>query len=223
MLQIGRSLLRSQLVSLEFFVDIKSFRSHYGSGVDPASNRNEYQVYFRGVEAVGASGWQPYHHPVPLSRNLGTLNFWKPLCLSKPVMGLLYLYLTLHISCLCSVPPDDGLQICPKNLEVDWRNKLRLISASSWLLLHRHIKIHGQQNIKTQILTFWWPFISVINQLNALNLFHNKFYFIPLHVSNTCAHHQEVKIALHILWYHHTYRCNTILTSWWWAHSARNM
>ena len=27
-----------------------------------------------------------------------------------------------------------------------------------------------------------------------------------LHVSSTCAHHQEVKIALHSLWYHHTYR-----------------
>jgi len=27
---------------------------------------------------------------------------------------------------------------------------------------------------------------------------------MPLHVSNTCAHHQEVKIALHSLWYHHT-------------------
>ena len=26
-----------------FFIDIKSFRSHYGHGVDSASNRNEYQ------------------------------------------------------------------------------------------------------------------------------------------------------------------------------------
>ena len=31
-----------------------SFWSHYGPGVDPASNRNEYQVYFLGVKAVGA-------------------------------------------------------------------------------------------------------------------------------------------------------------------------
>jgi len=37
-----------------FFVDIKSFRSHYGSGVDSASNRNEYQEYFLGVKAAGA-------------------------------------------------------------------------------------------------------------------------------------------------------------------------
>ena len=32
-------------------------------------------------------------------------------------------------------------------------------------------------------------FISVINQLDAQNLFHNKFYFMPLHVSSTCVHH----------------------------------
>ena len=29
-------------------MDTKSFRSHYGPGVDSASNRNEYQVYFLG-------------------------------------------------------------------------------------------------------------------------------------------------------------------------------
>jgi len=33
-------------------------------------------------------------------------------------------------------------------------------------------------------------------------------YFMALHVSSICAHHQEVKIALHSLWYHHTYRCD---------------
>ena len=35
-------------------------------------------------------------------------------------------------------------------------------------------------------------FISVFNQLDARNLFYNKFYFTPLRVSSTCAHHQEV-------------------------------
>ena len=29
-------------------------------------------------------------------------------------------------------------------------------------------------------------FISLFNQLDAKNLFHSKFYFMPLHVSNTC-------------------------------------
>ena len=41
-----------------FFIDIKSFRSHYGPGVDSASNRKEYQEYFLGVKAAGALGWQ---------------------------------------------------------------------------------------------------------------------------------------------------------------------
>jgi len=33
---------------------VTSFRSHYGHGVDTASNRNEYQVYLLGVKAAGA-------------------------------------------------------------------------------------------------------------------------------------------------------------------------
>ena len=33
-----------------------SFRSHYGPGVDSASNRNEYQEHFLGVKAAGAYG-----------------------------------------------------------------------------------------------------------------------------------------------------------------------
>jgi len=37
-------------------------------------------------------------------------------------------------------------------------------------------------------------FISVYNQLNAQNLFHNKFYFMPLHLSSTCAHHLRSKL-----------------------------
>ena len=43
-----------QLMSLEFFSDTQSFRSHYGPGVDSASNKNEYQEHFLGVMAAGA-------------------------------------------------------------------------------------------------------------------------------------------------------------------------
>ena len=35
------------------FIEIKSFRSHCGPGVESASNRNEYREYFLGVEAAG--------------------------------------------------------------------------------------------------------------------------------------------------------------------------
>ena len=75
------------------FIDINSFRSHYDPGVDSASNRNEYQEYF----LVGKGGrcvrLTTYHHPVPLSRNLGASTSWNPLGLSRPVIGLLYLYI----------------------------------------------------------------------------------------------------------------------------------
>ena len=73
MLQIGRSLVRFQLVSVDFFIDIKPFRSHYGPGVDSASNRNEFQEYFLGVKTAGA-----------VVTKSGNLNFLEP---SGPVTG----------------------------------------------------------------------------------------------------------------------------------------
>ena len=48
--------------------------------------------------------------------------------------GILYIYNALYVY---STPPDDALQICLKHVEVDWRNELRINSASSWFLLHR--------------------------------------------------------------------------------------
>jgi len=38
----------------EFFIETKSYRTHYGPGVDSASNRNEYREYFQDVKAAGA-------------------------------------------------------------------------------------------------------------------------------------------------------------------------
>jgi len=49
-------------------------------------------------------------------------------------------------------------------------------------------------------------FISVITQLDTKNLVLQYLHFMPLHVSSTFAHHQELKIALHSLGKHHTYR-----------------
>ena len=83
----------------QIFIDIKSFRSHYGPGVDSASNRNEYQEYFLGVKSGRCARLTTYHHPVPLSQNLGALTSWNPLGLSRPVMGLLYLLLFTKADC----------------------------------------------------------------------------------------------------------------------------
>jgi len=40
--------------SLVYFIDIKSFRPHYGPGVDSTSNRNVYREHFLGVKAASA-------------------------------------------------------------------------------------------------------------------------------------------------------------------------
>ena len=80
-----------------FFIDIKSFRSHYGPGVDSASNRNEYVPgIFPGGKGGRCLRLTTYHHPVPLSWNLGNLTSCNPLGLSRPVMGLLYVLLRLY-------------------------------------------------------------------------------------------------------------------------------
>ena len=55
-----------------FFIDIKSFPSHYGPGVDSVSNRNKYQEYFLGVKRL-----------VPKADNLTTIlcrchKIWEP-------------------------------------------------------------------------------------------------------------------------------------------------
>jgi len=75
-LQIGRLLVRSQLVSLEFFIDIKSFRSHYGPGVD--SNRNEYQEHFLGVKGGRCVKLTTLPPSCVFVMKSGNLNFLEP-------------------------------------------------------------------------------------------------------------------------------------------------
>jgi len=72
-------------------------------------------------------------------------------------------------------------------------------------------------------------------------LFYNKFIKFLYMFRELCAHHQEVRTVSHSIWYRQTCRWpsrapdghlqvwwyqrlyKTILTSRWWAHSARNM
>ena len=61
-----------------FFIDIKSFRSHYGPGVDSASNRNECQERFlggKGGRCIRLTTLQPSCAVVVKS---GNLNFLEP-------------------------------------------------------------------------------------------------------------------------------------------------
>ena len=89
MLQIGRSLVRSQLVSLEFLIDVKPFRSHYGPGFYSAFNRNEYQAHFlRGKigRCVRLTTLPPFWAVVTQS---GNLNFLENSGHLGTVMGLI--------------------------------------------------------------------------------------------------------------------------------------
>ena len=49
-------------------------------------------------------------------------------------------------------------------------------------------------------------FILAIKQLDAQNLFYNKFISCLYIFRAPCAHRQEVKIVLYSVWYHYTYR-----------------
>jgi len=56
------------------------------------------------------------------------------------------------------------------------------------------------------LLTVHLSINLAINQINAQNLFYNKFIIRLYMFRALCAHHQEVKIVLHSIWYHHTFR-----------------
>jgi len=74
-----------------------SFQSHYGHGVDSASNRNEYQEDFLGCKCdrcVRLTTLPPSCTVVMKSENL---NFLNPLGHSRSVTGLIYLYFS-HVS-----------------------------------------------------------------------------------------------------------------------------
>ena len=49
------------------------------------------------IPPITSSLLTTYHHPVPLSRNLGILTSWKPQGLSRSLMGLLYIYIYIYI------------------------------------------------------------------------------------------------------------------------------
>jgi len=90
-----------------FFIDIKFFQSHYGSGVDSASKRNEYQECFLGQRRPvrKADNLPPYCAVVTKS---GNLNFLEPLgpiqacngsvlpCLQVYLAHIVYLFLPTY-------------------------------------------------------------------------------------------------------------------------------
>ena len=87
-----RSLVRLQMVSLEFLIDIKSFRSHYGPGVDSACNRNEYQEHFLGEKSGRCVRLTTLPPSCAVVMKSGNLNFLEPSGQLGPVTGLIYFF-----------------------------------------------------------------------------------------------------------------------------------
>ena len=83
------------------------------------------------------------------------------------------------------IPPDDGLQKCPKHVQVNWRNKLRINSASLWVLLHGCIEMHGKQSIKFY-LSYLSP-ILIFSSYLSLGFLTGSFYFKFPHSKILCS------------------------------------
>ena len=62
----------------ECFIHIKSLRSHYGPGVDSASNRNEYQEHFLGVKSGRCVRMTTLPPSCAFVMKSGNLNFLEP-------------------------------------------------------------------------------------------------------------------------------------------------
>ena len=78
-----------------------------------------------------------------------------------------------------------------------------------------HCQVDMSENFDVLLTVHLSIFISVINQLYAQNFCFTISFISCLYMFRApCAHHQEVKIALHSLWYHHTYRCNKLVNYW---------
>ena len=85
-------------------------------------------------------------------------------------------------------------------------------SQLAWKLRHavkvKAVLINREQHFDFDVLLTVQLsiFILVINQLDAQNLFYNKFISCLYMFRAPCAHRQEVKTVLYSIWYHHTYR-----------------
>ena len=82
-----------------------------------------------------------------------------------------------------------------------------------WCKFSYYIKVKShktkQHNFGVLLTVHLSIFILVSNQLDAQNLFYNKFISCLYMFRAPCAHCKEVKIVSYSLWYHHTYRWPT--------------
>jgi len=59
-----------------------------------------------------------------------------------------YIYKKYQLLYIYSIPPDDGLQICPKHVEVDLRNKLRINKCYICSSVRRNSRLKESNKMK---------------------------------------------------------------------------
>jgi len=129
-----------------FFNDIKSFRSHYGPGVDSASNRNEYREYFLGGKGGRCVRLTTLPPSCAVFTKSGNLNFLEPSGLVQACNGTA-LPFTMKRHCflvisnfstwysidtlviICDVTTLDGVNFC---LMLSRNREITLASTAEW-------------------------------------------------------------------------------------------
>ena len=154
--------VRSQLVSLEFLIDIKFFRSHYDPGLDSAFNRNEYHEHFlwgggggKGGRCVRLTTLLPSCAFVMIS---GNLNFLE---LSGPLQ-------TCNGSALPLPLPFTNLWIRSCRVERKEDTNVRIILRTSWSLYARGLLQVSQTVIILLCKEIVYWFTAVAKLVEAL-------------------------------------------------------
>ena len=112
-----RSLVRSQMVSLEFFIEIKSFGLHFGPWIDSASNRNESRSisWGKGGRCIRLTTLPPSCAIVMKSGNLNFLEPSGPLhACNGTALPYIYIYIYIYIS---------ATRKCRIYIEITWQNQ----------------------------------------------------------------------------------------------------
>ena len=106
--------------------------------------------------------------------------------------------------------PGSALNLCtgPHSFDIfGWDKSIERVSIKRTALEHSYWLFDRGDDFFCVFLTVHLSiFILAINQLDAQNLFYNKFISCLYMFRGPCAHRQEVKIVLYSLWYHHTCR-----------------
>jgi len=78
--------------------------------------------------------------------------------------GVLYIYNNWDVLYIYSIPPDDGLQICSKHVEIDWRNKQRINKFYDRMTVHRNRFLVNKTNRCTEFNFIWYYYSTCFGQ-----------------------------------------------------------